>query len=349
MRVAHFTGLRQIALSEAPVPRLQRPGDVLVRIDRVGVCGSDVHYYTHGRIGDQVLHYPATLGHECSGTIEAVGEAVGSLRPGDRVAIEPALVCGSCDQCRQGRENTCRKLKFLGVPGEAPGAVADFHVLPAENCFPLPPQLSLDEAVLAEPLAVGLHAVRLAGQVAGRSIAIFGAGPIGLSVLLCAKAQGDCRAYVTEPLAARREAARHCGADWVGDPAGEDAIAAIARQQPLGLDFAFECSGDPTCIDPAQALLKPGGTLILVGIPESDRVDFNVHVMRRKELSFKNVRRQRGCTGPVIALMADGKIDVRPLLTHCFPLARIQEAFELVAGYREGVIKALVDLRQPDA
>lgn len=344
MKVAHFTGPKKLELVDLPKPRLNRPDTVLLRIDRVGICGSDVHYYTDGRIGDQALSYPATLGHECAGTVLEVGAEVERLRPGDRVAVDPAMVCGTCDQCRTGRVNTCRKLQFMGCPGEALGAVAEYRVVPAENAFPIPDTMTLDEAALAEPLSVGLHAVRLGEVFPGARIVVIGAGPIGLSVLLCAKAAAPCKVYATDLLDQRLEVARRCGADWIGNASHGEAAAAIQQQQPCGVDLVFECSGDPLCVDEAQQLLAPGGTLLLVGIPPTDRVIFNIHHMRRKELTFKNVRRQRGCVGPVIEMIAAGQIDPRPLLTHRFPLERIGEAFDLVAGYRDGVIKAVIEV-----
>lgn len=344
MKVAYFTGLRQLEIRNAPEPKLDRPDAVLLRIDRVGVCGSDVHYYLSGRIGDQVVEYPATVGHECAGTVMEVGPAVERVKPGDRVAVDPAIVCGECDQCRAGRPNTCRRLKFMGCPAEAPGAVAEYRVLPAENCFPVPEAVTLEQAVLVEPLSVGVHAVRLGGLASDMHIAVLGAGPIGLGVLLCAKATGPCKVYMTDLLDERLEVARRCGADWTGSARGDDATAAIARQEPRGLDLVFECSGDPACIDRAQRLLTPGGVLVIVGIPPTEQVSFDPHIMRRMELTFKNVRRQIGCVAPVIEMMGAGRIDTGPLLTHSFPLAQIRDAFELVAGYRDGVIKAVIDL-----
>jgi L-iditol 2-dehydrogenase len=347
MKVAHFTGRKKLEIVDLPKPVLHRPDAVLLRIDRVGVCGSDVHYYTDGRIGDQVLAYPATLGHECAGTVVEVGAAVAHLRPGQRVAVDPALSCGVCDQCRQGRANTCRNLQFMGSPGEALGAVAEYRVVPAANCFPVPEQMTLDDAALVEPLSVSLHAVRLAQVPPGARIAIIGLGPIGLGVLLCAKAVGPCTIYATDLLDERLEVARQCGADWTGSAHNNAATAAILKEQPGGVDLVFECAGDPLCVDEAQQMLAPGGTLMLVGIPPTDRLIFNIHRMRRKELTFKSVRRQRDCVGPIIEMMAAGRIDARPLLSHRFPLDRIAAAFELVSCYGDGVIKAIVDLSSP--
>ena len=348
MKIAYFTGLGELEIREAPMPTIQRPDDVLVRIDRVGVCGSDVHYYRYGRIGDQVITYPATLGHECSGTIVEVGRAVTSVEPGDRVAVEPAISCGQCDQCLAGRANTCRKLQFLGCPGEAPGACAEFHVLRGQNCFPVPRTITLDQAALIEPLSIGLYAARLGTLAEGAKIAILGAGPIGLSVLLCAKETSRCKAYVTDLLDERLKVAQTCGADWTGNAKRDDVTAAIEQREPLGLEVVFECSGDPECVNQAQRMLTPGGTLVLVGIPPVPEIHFDSHRMRRQELTFKNVRRQIDCVGPVIEMIAQGRIDPNPMLTHRFPLSEIRDAFELVASYRDGVIKAIIELSTPE-
>lgn len=177
-------------------------------------------------------------------------------------------------------------------------------------------------------------------------IAVFGAGPIGLSVLLCAKARARCKVYMTDLLDERLEVARRCGADWTGNARRGDVTAAIGQREPRGLDMVFECSGDPACIDQAQRLLAPGGTLVLVGIPPTEQVRFDVHLMRRMELTFRNVRRQIGCAAAVIRMIGQGQIDTAPLLTHRFPLMRVREAFDLVAGYRDGVIKAVIDLSE---
>ncbi len=344
MRTALFTDLRKIEIREAPAPSLERPGDVLVRIDRLGVCGSDVHYHVHGRIGDQVLRYPASLGHECAGTVVEVGAAVENVRPGDRVAVDPALTCGGCDQCRAGRPNTCRKLQFMGCPNEAPGAASELCVLPAVNCFPIPNGMTLEQAALAEPLSIGLYAVRLAGLGPDRRIAILGCGPIGLGVLACTKMTAPATVYATDLFDERLDAAGRLGADWTGNASRDDAAAAIQRREPLGVDVVFECSGDPECLDEAIELAAPGGTVMMVGIPPVERVSFHSHVVRRREITLRAVRRQRECVAPVIAAIADGRLDTSPFVTHRYPLERIADAFELVAEYRDGVIKAMVAL-----
>jgi len=344
MKVVYLTGLGQLEIRDEPEPMVERPGDVLLRIDRVGVCGSDVHYYTTGRIGQQVCQYPETVGHECSGTVMEVGSAVEGLKPGDRVAVDPALVCGTCDQCQAGRRNTCRNIRFMGSPAQAPGAMAEYRVVPAENCLAIPDAVSLDQAALAEPLTIAMHAVRLAELYPGARIGVLGSGPIGLGVLVCARITAPVVVYVTDLIDERLAVARGYGADWTGSPEREDVVAAIAEREPRGLDVVFECSGDPACIDQAAALATPGGTLMLVGIPPTPQVSFDVHTTRTKELVLKNVRRQRGCIAPVIRMIAQGHVDTGPLLTHHFPLDAIRDAFELVAAYRDGVIKAMIHL-----
>ena len=344
MKTAYFTALRRIELADAPEPQLQSPDEALIAIDRVGVCGSDVHYYLDGRIGDQALRYPATLGHECSGTVLAAGTAVKHLAAGDRVAVDPAFPCGACDQCCAGRFHTCRKLLFMGVPDQAPGALAERSVVPAACCFKIPDSVSLDEAMLVEPLSVGLHAVRLAQLAAGMKIAVLGTGPIGLSVVLCAKATSSCAVVAADLLDERLAVARRCGADVTINPRQHDLRLEWVRALLPEFDVVFECSGDPACVDQGQTLLRPGGTLMLVGIPPGDAVFFNPHPMRRNELRFQNVRRQNGCVEPVIKLIANGRLDPTPLVTHHFPMENVSAAFELVAGYRDGVIKAVIDL-----
>jgi L-iditol 2-dehydrogenase len=347
VKAAFLTGIREIEIRDAREPTLRDPEDVMVRIDAVGVCGSDIHYYTEGRIGSQIVKFPEIIGHECSGTVTAIGGAVRKLGSGQRVAIDPLLACGECDQCIAGRLHTCRRQKFLGCPGQATGALAQYLVMPARCCYPVPAPMSAAQAAMVEPLAVALHSLRLAPLNPGAKIAILGAGPIGLSVLLVCRAtlkDRDSRVYVSDLIDERVEAARRCGADWCGNSRHQDIRAAIAAQEPLGLDVVFECAGQQDTLDQAAELLKPGGTLLIVGIPELDRVSFDPHLLRRHELEVKSVRRQNNCLAPAIELIASGAVSVDPLVTHRFPLAKTKNAFDLVASYGEGVIKAMIEV-----
>ncbi len=342
MKIVYLTGLRDLEVREAPKPELKRPEEVLVRIDRVGVCGSDVHYYASGGIGAQRVQYPQTVGHECSGTVMEIGATVKNLKPGQRVAVEPAISCGQCDQCRAGRRHTCRKLQFMGCPGQSPGVMAEFLTIPAECCFPVPGSVTQVQAALAEPLSIGVYAHRLSGMEGGKTSAVLGAGPIGLCTLLSIRTKLPGATYVTDRLDGRLEVAKQCGADWTGSPEREDIVVEILKREPLGLDFVFECAGKQETLDQAVDLLKPGGTLVMVGIPECERVNFSIDSLRRKELRLQNVRRQNECLGLAVNLIASETIHADPLVTHQFPLERVKEAFEMVADYRDGVIKAMI-------
>jgi L-iditol 2-dehydrogenase len=217
MKAMVLAGQRRIEIIDRHRPEIINDDDVLIRMMSVGVCGSDIHYYNHGRIGSQVVHYPFTLGHEGAGVVEETGNAVMSLKTGDMVAIDPAMPCHSCDQCRAGRPHTCRNLKFLGCPGQAEGCLSEYIVMPASCCFRLPGNMPVDQAALAEPLSIGLYAVRSAGEISGTSVAVLGSGPIGISVLLSALAYGAARVYMTDKIDARLDIALEMGASCTGN------------------------------------------------------------------------------------------------------------------------------------
>lgn len=342
MKAAVLAGLRRVEVREIPDPPLRNNADVLIRVGAVGLCGSDVHYYWQGRIGDQVVEYPFIVGHECAGTVEQTGPAVQHLKPGDRVAVDPAIVCGSCDQCLAGRPNTCRRLRYLGTPGQTSGALCERIVMPERNCHPLPGSMTFEEGVLIEPLSVALHGMRMAGDPMPPAVAILGAGPIGLCVLLAARAAGNRTICVTDKIEDRVKAARAIGATWAGNPDQEDIVAKLKSLVPDGLGVVSECCGDPAALDQAVDLLKPGGRLLIIGIPAADRVSFDIHALRRKEIAVHNVRRQRGCIRDAIGLITAGEVAVRFMATHRFPLDDASQAFELAAGYGDGVLRAIV-------
>ena len=342
MKAQLLTGLRTLECRELPTPVLAHPMDVLLKIAYVGVCGSDVHYFETGRIGSQVVQYPFAVGHECSATVIEVGASVTGLKAGQTVAIEPAVPCHSCDQCLAGRPHTCRKLKFLGCPGQIPGCLSEFLVMPAECCLPIDGRITLQQGVLCEPFAIGVYAVQRSALRPKMTAAVLGAGPIGLSCLAAAKAEGAGRVYMTEIIPERAAIAKQAGADWVGNPESDDIVSAIIQQQSEGLDVVYECAGQQDTIDQALKLLKPGGKLMLIGIPREERISFCPDLMRRKEISVLNVRRQNHCTQKAIDLVAQKKVDLDYMITHTFDFSQTAEAFELVAGYRDGVVKALI-------
>jgi L-iditol 2-dehydrogenase len=339
-----LTGIRQMEMANVPEPTIKKDDEVLLKVEVVGVCGSDVHYYETGRIGSQIVEYPFVVGHECAATVKAVGRAVTRVKVGDGVVIEPAIACNNCDQCKRGRKNTCRNLKFLGCPGQAGGCLCEYIVMPEDCCFPIDDKITFEQGVLCEPLAIGVYAVKQACLSENTAIAILGAGPIGLSCLVSARAENVNVCYVTEKIAERVEAAKKNGATWVGNPNKKDIVKEILRLEPAGVDVVFECAGQQETIDQAVELLKPGGKLMLVGIPRLERISFIIDKIRRKEITIVNVRRQNDCTQMAIDLIAAGEINADFMITHRFKLEQTQQAFDMVAEYRDGVIKALIEL-----
>ncbi len=342
MKAALLTEPGKFEIRQLPDPKIENDTDVLIRVKTVGVCGSDMHYYTTGRIGSQIVQYPFIVGHEAAGVVEKIGNGVTRVRPGQRIAIEPAVSCGKCDQCKSGRENTCRKLRFLGAPPQLDGAQCEYVVLPQENCFPIIESVTFEQATLAEPLAIAVYAVERSPLADGASAAILGVGPIGMSVFHVLRTRNVRSVCVTDKIDARLEAARKLSPKWAGNPDRVDVIKEIGEIEPFQMDVIYECSGDQAAISQAVQLLKPGGTLMIVGIPEVDEVSFLIHELRRKEITIVNVRRQNHCTQKAIDLLTSRKINMDSLVTHRFPLEETPKAFDLVANYRDGVMKTMI-------
>ncbi len=343
MKSMMLTGIREMEMKEVSTPELKNDTDVLVKLKVVAVCGSDVHYYVSGKIGSQVVQYPFPVGHECAGVVEKVGSAVTRVKEGDRIAIEPAMPCGECDQCKIGRPHTCRKLKFLGCPGQADGAMSDYIVMPEHSCFPIPDSMSFDEAAISEPLAIGVYAVRRSIPMKGANVGILGFGPIGMSVMLPAIAKGAGKVYVTDKIDGRLKIAGESGAAYAGNVTKVDVVKEILELEPKGLDVVFECCGKQEAIENAFDLLKPGGVLMLIGIPEFDRWSFPVDKGRHKEVTIINVRRQNGAVEETLEMLENRSADVSKMPTHRFSFADSKQAFDLVASYGDGVMKAMID------
>jgi L-iditol 2-dehydrogenase len=338
-----LTGLRKIERIERKRPELKNPVDVLIEIKTVGVCGSDVHYFTEGMIGSQVVEFPFAVGHECSGIVVQTGTSVTRVKAGDLVAVDPSIHCGTCDQCLSGRPHTCRNNLFLGCPGQIEGCLSDYIVMPEFTCFSLGASFNETTAALIEPLTIGTYSVEMAKtDFQGKSIGIFGAGPIGLCVLMVLKTQTTGRIFCYEPLEFRRKKALQLGSDLAIDPFSEDVTEVTCKHEPLLLDVIFECSGDQKAVDDAIRILKPGGKLVLVGIPPKAKYIFDMDLMRRKELSIQNVRRQNHCMEKAIELISNG-LPIDQIVTHHFSPEETQQAFDLVASYQDGVIKAMID------
>jgi L-iditol 2-dehydrogenase len=344
MKAAVLTGIKQFEIRQVPVPKIAKDNDVLIRIKTVGVCGSDVHYYSTGRIGSQIVKFPFIVGHEAAGIIEQIGKNVTKVKPGQRIAIDPAVYCGNCDQCKSGRVNTCRNLLFLGCPDQIEGCLCEYIVLDEKCCFPIKDNMSFEQATLSEPLAIAVYAVERSILKPMANVAILGAGPIGTSVfhVLRTKKIGDI--YITDKINERIEMSRLLRPKWCGNPNSTDIVKEITQMEPHLMDMVYDCSGDENAILEAVKLLKPGGNLVLIGIPEVDEISFPIHQLRRNEITITNIRRQAHCTQKALDLIDQQKINLDSMVTHRFTLEETLEAFDLVANYKDGIMKAMIHI-----
>jgi len=335
MQVARIHGAHDLRLHEEPVPT-PGPGEELVRVTAVGICGSDVHWWQEGGIGEDRITTPLVLGHECAGVIDS------GPRRGQRVAIDPAQTCGRCEYCEAGNVNLCAALRFAGHAPQD-GAMRSYVAWPAHCLVPLPDALSDVEGAMLEPLGVALYSVDLGEVKPGASVGVFGCGTIGLSVIQVARAAGATHVFATDlpGLPHRLEAARAFGATPFAVDSGREVESVLAATGGRGVDVAFDASGEPTAVEAAIAAAKPGGRAILIGIPCEDRTTFTASTARRKDLAIRVVHRMKHTYPRTIALVTSGRVDVRSQATHHFPLAEVGEAFAV--AHRRAGIKVVLD------
>jgi len=343
MKAMLVHGPRDVRLGEMPKPE-PGPGEVLVRVKAVGICGSDVHNYLYGEIGGVAIQQPLVLGHESAGVIEALGPGVRGLQVGMPVAVDPSISCGHCEFCLEGDPHVCLENRFFGVY-PTHGAFREYLAHPADLVFPLPEGMSFDEGALLEPMGIATYVVGLAGIRLGDRVAVLGAGPIGLLSIRMARLAGAGEITATDLVPERLGAARRMGADMAWNAAGEDVVARIMdHTHGRGVDVVIEAAGSPETVEQAMEIARPAGTVVIVGIPAEDRMTFRPSVPRRKGLTVKFDRRMKHTYPRCISLVQSGRVDVRPLATHHFPLERLQEALELVIARKDGVLKAIVEV-----
>jgi L-iditol 2-dehydrogenase len=316
------------------------PGEVQVHVEAVGVCGSDMHAYSEGAVGGAANLYPMLLGHEPAGRIVKTGAGVNGLAAGDRGALEPAHYCYHCEFCLSGHHNVCANIRFLSTPGH-PGFFRELVNLPAANFLPISVEMSYGEAALAEPLAVAIHSLHLAAIGPGETVAVIGAGPIGLLTIAALRATQAGRIWAVDPLAHRREMARAMGADAVLEP-GEAVNEIIAGTGQRGVDCAIDCAAGEETTSQAAQMTRNAGRVVLTGIHTSQFVKVDASAMRRKELTLFNVRRSNHETGEALELLAAHPAWFARLLTHSRDLDHIDEAFRIASQYRDGVGKMIV-------
>ncbi|HZS51130.1 MAG TPA: alcohol dehydrogenase catalytic domain-containing protein [Bryobacterales bacterium] len=345
MLAAELVGVRKLRVAEISNPPDPGPGEVQVRVRAVGICGSDLHCYWEGGIGDTPCIFPMVLGHEPAGEVLRAGAGVTGLEPGMAAALEPAIYCGRCEYCLAGRQNVCERIRFLSNPGE-PGFFREVINLPAANVTPLPRTISMEEAVLHEPLAVALNAMRLADLRPGETAAVFGAGPIGLLTMAAARLCGAGRIYAVDRIPARLELARQVGADCAIDfSAVPPDKAILAETSGRGVDVAFEAAGKAEAINHCLRVARNAGRVVLIGIPAELSVPVEFHGMRRKELALFNVRRQNRNAAAAIWLLVERRLRAGEIVTHTRPLESIAAAFQLLENYDDGVGKAVITMK----
>jgi L-iditol 2-dehydrogenase len=339
MRAAELIAPLAFRISDMPIED-PGPGEVQVRIEAVGVCGSDLHAYIEGAVGSTPNVYPMVLGHEPSGTILKTGAGVTGLAAGDRGALEPALYCYHCEFCLSGHHNVCANIRFLSNPRH-PGFFRELVNLPVANFRPIPRGMSFDEATLAEPLAIALHSLRLASIRPGETVAVIGAGPIGLLTIAALRAVGASQIWAVEPVAHRRELARGIGADAAIEPA--EAVEEILRGTGRrGVDCAIDCAAGERTTGQAIQITRNAGRVALTGIHSTPFVALDGSAMRRKELTLFNVRRSNHETQEALDLLAAHAERFAPLLTHARNIEQIEDAFAIASQYRDGVGKMIV-------
>jgi L-iditol 2-dehydrogenase len=339
MKVLRLHARSDLRLHDEPDP-IPGAGEKKLQVKAVGICGSDLHWFTEGGIGDAQLGYPLVLGHEFAAITE----------DGERVAVDPAIPCRQCELCQRGHPNLCKRVILAGH-GTQDGALRERMVWPDQNLIPIPDSLTYADGAMLEPLGVAIHAVDLAHIKAGMTVGVFGCGAIGLLIVQLAKLCGATTILATDKLTHRVDAAKALGATKAilaqGRSEVQEVLAATGRDgnQPYtgwrGVDVAFEVAGEQDAVETALATVLPGGKVVLVGIPPDDRTSFPASVARRKGLTIKLVRRMKHTYPRALDLVSSGLVDVRSLVTHRFPLEKATEAFT-VAQRRAG-IKVIIE------
>lgn len=343
MRSAPLVGPKRIEVIEAPMPQGPGPGEVLVRMKAVGLCGSDMHWWGEGNIHGSLAKYPQILGHEPVGEIVETGKGVHGLKAGDRISIEPSLTCGHCEFCIQGRHNLCVTSRFMGGP-DAPGFLRDYCVIPAHNADPIPEGLTWQQATLMEPVAVWVHMYELAPVKMQQTVAVLGCGSIGLLGIAMAKAAGAECILACDRVPHRLKMAKAMGADVALDLREGDFFDAVMQAtRGLGADIVYDAAGQPDTIDLGIRSAKPGGDYVLVGIANPLHFEVDLHLAMAKELRLQMIKRSNHKGRAAGALLASGQIPPS-IITHTIPLEKTQEGFELLHDYADGVGKLIFDI-----
>jgi len=343
MRTVPLVAPRRLELVEQKMPDGPGPGEVLVRLKAVGLCGSDLHWWNEGNIHGTPAAYPQILGHEPVGEVVEAGPGVHGIHVGSRVSIEPSLTCGHCEFCLSGRHNLCVRSRFMGGP-QAAGFLQEFRVVPAHNCDPIPSTLTWHQATLMEPVAVWVHIYELAPVRMDDTVAVLGCGSIGLLGVAMARAAGARAIVACDKSPHRVEMARRMGAHVALEARPTDFIDAVMQTTDgLGADVVYDAAGAPETIHLGIQCAKSGGRFVLVGIPEPLHFEVDLHTAMAKELQLQMIKRSNHKGRAAGELLASGQIP-SSIITHLLPLNAAQEGFELLHQRADGVGKLIFDM-----
>jgi L-iditol 2-dehydrogenase len=343
MKTAVMTGLKELEWEQRPIP-VPSKGEVLVRVEHVGICGSDLHYYEQGAIGDFKVSFPFVLGHEAAGTVVEIGEGVTDLAVGDRVAMEPGKTCGQCIYCKTGRYNLCPDVEFFATP-PIDGVFCEYVAHPASLCFRLPENMDTIEGALIEPLAVGFHAANQGGARLGQKAVVMGAGCIGLMTLLALKAFGVTEVYVVDVMENRLAKAKELGAAGIINGKEQDAVEELMRATAgKGMDLCIDTAGSQITMNQCIGAAAKGAAVVFVGYSAQDQVSLDINNALNKELTFKTVFRYRNLYPLAIEAVSQG-LNVKGVVTDFFKFDDVRKAMDLSVSNKAEIVKAVLSLR----
>lgn len=342
MKTAVMLGIGRMGFEERDIPT-PKDDEALVKLEYVGICGSDLHYYETGRIGDYIVKPPFVLGHEPGGTVVAVGKGVKHLKPGDRVALEPGKTCGHCEFCKTGKYNLCPDVVFFATP-PVDGVFQEYVAHEAGLCFKLPDNVSTLEGALIEPLAVGFHAAKQGGAHFGQTAVVTGAGCIGLVSMMALKALGVTEVYVADIMPKRLQKAMELGATGTINSKEKDLVAEVKKITGGGCDLVIETSGTEICAKQAMEMLKKAGTLVQVGYNATGEMKLPMSLALDKELEIKTCFRYRHIYPLAIKAVAEGRVNLKGIVTDIFDLNDVQDAMDRSVRDKADIVKAVVKI-----
>lgn len=343
MKVAVMTGPKKMEWEERDIPQPQK-GELQIKLEYVGVCGSDLHFYSEGRLANWVPDGPLVLGHEPGGVVTAIGEGVDGFKIGDKVALEPGVPCGHCEDCLNGHYNLCKSVKFMAIPKEKDGVFSEYCTHAANMAFPLPENVSTLEGALIEPLAVGMHACELSNAKLGQNAVILGSGCIGLVTLMALKARGVSEVYVSDILDKRLAKAKELGATRVFNSKTEDLEAFIKTLPGGGVDQVYECAGNRITTLQSCRLIKRAGKVTLVGVSPEPVLEMDLATLNAMEGTVYSVYRYRNLYPSAISAVSNGLIPLKEIVSHTYDFKDVIEGVDYNVNHKEDVIKAVIKM-----